>query len=145
MIKVTCREQPNRQTNELNICLAMKTWLSGHYPYLESTDWHPIEACFSLDLYFLHLHFKKKGSIPHSTYESSESYQKRSSPNLNARSPPKSVKRIKYSPTLVASCTLRSCSFWVGLPFRQWERATAAHQLDRGSGLNRNSESKKRY
>ena len=40
-----------------------------------------------------------------------------------------------YLPTLVASCTLRSCSFCVGFPFRQWDKATAAHQLERGSGL----------
>lgn len=39
------------------------------------------------------------------------------------------------SPTLVANCTLRSCSFCVGFPFRQWDKATAAHQLERGSGL----------
>uniref|UniRef100_A0A6B0UHB1 Uncharacterized protein n=1 Tax=Ixodes ricinus TaxID=34613 RepID=A0A6B0UHB1_IXORI len=40
-------------------------------------------------------------------------------------------------PTLVASCTLSSCSFWVGLSTSAWDRATAANQLLRGSALNR--------
>lgn len=39
------------------------------------------------------------------------------------------------SPTLVASWTLRSCSFWVWFPFKQCDKATAAHQFDNGSGL----------
>lgn len=40
-------------------------------------------------------------------------------------------------PRLVASCTRRSCSFWVRLSCRAWARATAAHQLDRESAENR--------
>lgn len=38
-------------------------------------------------------------------------------------------------PRLVASCTLNSCSFWVGFSEIAFNMATAANQLDKESAL----------